>query len=74
MNILTKLRSGTLKLNLEVGRLEKMSKELIFCCYNINCVESEYHFVLVCPVYLFVKCRFLPNYHCSWSTKRCVLF
>ena len=45
--LLTKLRSGTLKLNIELGRYNNTPRESRLClCCNMNVVENEYHFVL----------------------------
>ena len=66
--LLTKLRSGTLKLNIELGRYNNTPRESRLClCCNMNVVENEYHFVLVCPAYRSVRTHFLPTYYCSWS-------
>ena len=63
----TKLRSGTMKLNVEVGRYTNILRENRLCtCCNMKSVEDEYHFTLVCPVYRHVRLQFLPNYYCSW--------
>ena len=65
--LLTKLRSGTLKLNIELGRYNNTPRESRLClCCNMNVVENEYHFVLVCPAYRSVRTHFLPTYYCSW--------
>jgi hypothetical protein len=54
--LLTKLRSGTLKLNIELGRYNYTPRESRLClCCNMNVVENEYHFVLVCPAYRSTK-------------------
>lgn len=67
VRLLTKLRSGTLQLNIEVGRYTNTPRELRLClCCNMNVVEDEYHFVLVCPVYRPVRSHYLPKYFCSW--------
>ena len=69
INILTKLRSGTLKLNVEVGRFSDIPREMRLCvCCNMQCVENEFHFVLVCPAYRAIRILFLPRYYCSWPT------
>lgn len=66
-NLLTKLRSGTLKLNLELGRYKNIPRHMRLCeCCNMACIENEYHFVLVCPAYRTVRQEHLPKYYCSW--------
>jgi hypothetical protein len=67
--LLTKLRSGTLKLNIELGRYNNTPREshLCLCCnIELNVIENEYHFVLDCPAYRSVRMHFLPTYYCSW--------
>ena len=65
--LLCKLRSGTLKLQLEVGRYEGVLRNNRLCkCCNMNIVEYEYHFILVCPEFRVLRCQFLPRYYCSW--------
>jgi hypothetical protein len=60
--LLTKLRSGTLKLNIELGRYNNTPRESRLClCCNMNVVENEYHFVLVCPAYRSVRTHFFAN-------------
>lgn len=69
--LLCKLRSGTLKLQLEVGRYDGVLRKSRFCkCCNMNIVEDEYHFILVCPEFRFLRCKFLPKYYCSWPNIR----
>ena len=37
-----------------------------FC--NMNMVEDEFHFVLVCPASRDLQKDILPKYYCTWST------
>jgi hypothetical protein len=56
MYLLIKLRSGTLKLNIELGRYNNTPRESrLFLCCNMNVVENEYHFVLVTQFYLNIS-------------------
>jgi hypothetical protein len=67
MYLLIKLRSGTLKLNIELGRYNNTPRESrLFLCCNMNVVENEYHFVLVCLAYRSVHTHCLPTYYCCW--------
>ena len=62
MYLLIKLRSGTLKLNIELGLYNNTPRESRLClCRNMNVVENEYHFVLVCPAYRSVRTHFFAN-------------
>ena len=48
---LTKFRMSSHDLSIERGRFEnteKINRLCIFC--NLNIVENEYHFLLVCPL------------------------
>jgi hypothetical protein len=64
--LLTKLRSGTLKLNIELGRYNNTPRESRLClCCNMHVVEKECHFELICPAYRSVRTHFLPTYYCS---------
>ena len=70
VSILTKLRSGTLRLNVEVGRYLNTQRENRICiCCNMNVLEDEYHFVLSCPAYRSVRIEFLPLFYCSWPNR-----
>jgi hypothetical protein len=71
--LLTKLRSGTLKLNIELGRYNNTPRESRLClCCNMNVVENEYHFhsfnVVVTQIRVITK---LPNFEQSskWKVK-----
>ena len=37
---------------------------------NINVIEDEYHFLLVCPAYRDIRVNTLPKYFCSWPSKQ----
>jgi hypothetical protein len=51
-SLLAQLRTGTLPLNIEVGRFRNIELENRKCTLcNINVVETEYHFVCECPIY-----------------------
>ena len=74
-NILTKLRSGSLKLYLETSRYDNIPRDNRICrCCKMNNIEDEYHFVLICPAYRTFRCNFLPKYYCSWPNTRKLLF
>jgi hypothetical protein len=50
-----KLRSDTLKLNVETGRYQNVARENRICLsYNMNALEDKYHFVLVCPAHRYI--------------------
>ena len=39
-----------------------------FC--NMNMLEDEFHFVLVCPAFKDLRKDILPRYYCAWPTKK----
>jgi hypothetical protein len=50
-----------------LGRYNNTPRESRLClCCNMNVVENQYHFVLVCPAYRSVRTHFLQTYYCSW--------
>ena len=70
-----KLRCSDHKLAIEVGRRHGIPRiERICTKCNMNAVEDEYHFVLVCPFYRQLRLEILPKYYCRWSTKKKNLF
>ena len=46
-----KFRCGVAPLRLETGRYERLSPEQRTCFYCTDCIESEEHVLLSCPVY-----------------------
>ena len=64
-NILTKLRLGILHLEIEKGRWHKIPRNNRICkMCNLNCIENEYHFTLVCPFYSNIRYNLLPQLYC----------
>lgn len=66
---LTRLRCSSHRLAIEEGRFRNIPREnrkCIFC--NMNVVEDEYHFVLVCQHYREIRNKCLPKYYCHWPT------
>jgi hypothetical protein len=55
VQLLTKLRSDTLKLNVETGKYQNVARENIICSsYNMNALKDKYHFVLVFPAHRYI--------------------
>ena len=49
---LLNLRCGILNKNIELGRFDNTPREQRICpVCNMNAIENEYHFILVCPYY-----------------------
>ena len=38
------------------------------CHFNMNVVENEFHFLLVCPLYRQLRCEYLPRYYWRWPS------
>ena len=51
-SLLAQIRSGTLPLNIELGRFRNIEIENRICtlCKN-NVIEDEFHFIMLCPAY-----------------------
>ena len=66
---LTKFRLSSHNLAIERGRFENVPRENRICRYcNLQVVESEYHFLLVCPLYKDLRRKYFKNYFCRWPT------
>ena len=56
-------------LAIETGRhtgTERSMRNCVLC--NMNVVESEFHFMLVCPFYSELRNKYLPRYYNHWPT------
>lgn len=66
---LSRFRLSSHSLEIEVGRYSKTLRENRLCkLCNCNTVESEYHFMLSCPMYRSIRNKYLRN--TSWPSKR----
>lgn len=67
--VFTKFRLSSHDLAIERGRYENTPRNERICknC-NLNMVENEYHFLLVCPKYRELRQNFLKRYYCQWPT------
>lgn len=66
---LTKFRLSSHDLAIERGRFENVNRDNRLCKHcNLNMVENEYHFLLVCPLYRDLRKKYLQNYYCHWPT------
>ena len=64
---LSRFRLSSRNLALETGRYYNIPKENRICTFcNMNKIESEYHFLLVCPLYAELRRQYLPQYYCRW--------
>lgn len=66
---LCRFRCSAHNLLIEEGRHRNIARENRICNYcNMNTIENEYHFLLVCPFYRQIRNENLPSYYCSWPT------
>jgi len=57
---LAKLRLSSHTLNVEIGRHNIIDRHCIRC--NLNDIEDEFHFVLICPDYVNLRNAYIPKY------------
>ena len=64
---LTRFRLYSHELHIERGRYENVPRDERFCkCCNRLETESEYHFLLVCPLYTELRRTFYKPFVCHW--------
>lgn len=64
---LTRFRLSSHNLHIERGRYENVPRHDRLCrCCNMNAIEDEYHFLLVCPLYIDLRRKFLKPHYCHW--------
>lgn len=64
---LTRFRCSAHRLLIEEGRYRNIERDQRICnMCNMNAIETEYHFLLVCPRYRELRFEYLPNYYCAW--------
>ena len=66
---LTRFRISAHNLEIENGRYENLPGEQRLCkSCNMNKIENEYHFLLVCPHFRELRSKYLKPYFCRWPT------
>ena len=66
---LSRLRLSSHSLAIQTGRYTGIPRhERICTSCNMNAVENEFHFLLVCPHYIDLRRKYLPAYYCSWPS------
>jgi len=66
---LAKFRTSAHELAIETGRYTNTPQnERLWKSCNINLVESEYHFLLVCPKYRELRTKFFKPYYFHWPS------
>lgn len=66
---LTRFRLSAHSLNIETGRhhgIDRVHRKCMKCTMNV--VESEMHFLLICPHYSDIRSKFIKPYFCRWPT------
>ena len=64
---LTRFRTSSHNLFIETGRYEGTPRENRICkSCNMKQIESEYHFLLVCPLYRDLRAKYFTPYFCHW--------
>lgn len=66
---LSKFRLSSHDLAIERGRyanIEVENRKCLNC--NLNAIETEYHFLLVCPKYRELRRTLFKPYYCHWPT------
>jgi hypothetical protein len=52
---------------IEEGRhIDRNNRKSTKC--NMNVLENEYHFLMVCPYYRSIRMEYLPKYYNSWPS------
>lgn len=62
-NAIAKIRLSSHSLNIETGRhrnIDRSQRKCTLC--NLNDLEDEYHFILICPVYSELRKAYLQKY------------
>ena len=68
---MTRFRCSAHNLRIEEGRSRNIDREQRVCTNcNMNVIENEYHFLLVCPLYSKIRKDCLPKYYCHWPCIR----
>ena len=66
---LSRFRTSPHKLRIETGRYNNTPHEQRLCnSCNMNKIEDELHFLLVCPKYRHLRCKYFKRYFCHWPT------
>ena len=66
---LTRIRCSAHTLMIEEGRYRNIDRNQRLCTKcNMNVIENEFHFVLVCLFYRQLRKECLPRYYCHWQS------
>ena len=64
IHFVTKIRMSSLQINIEQGRYTNIPRNERMCSScELNLVEDEFHFVLICPLYSVLRSKYIkPHY------------
>ena len=66
---LSRFRLSSHQLEIERDRYHDIARDERLCKFcPSKCIENEYHFMLVCPLYQELRRQYLKPYFCSWPT------
>lgn len=66
---LSRFRLSSHDLEIERGRYSNIPREDRICkLCSLNVVESAYNFLLVCPLYIDLRRKYIKPYYCTWPT------
>ena len=68
-NMFCKFRCSSHNLMVEKGRFDDIERRNRLCEFcNMNCIEDEFHFLLVCPLYRDLRKKYFKHYYYSWPS------
>ena len=66
---LSRFRTSSHELRIETGRYDNTPREQrLYNLCNMNNIKDEFHFLLVCPKYRDLRCKYFKRYFCHWPT------
>ena len=66
---LSRFRTSSHDLRIETGRYDDIAQAQRLCkSCNMGKTEDEFHFLLVCPKYRDLRCKYFIRYFCHWPT------
>ena len=66
---LARFRTSSHSLMIEKGRYDDSPRQQRLCkSCNMNQIENEYHFLLVCPYHRDLRSKYLKPYFCHWPS------
>ena len=68
-NLLSRFRLSSHDLLIETGRYNGVPRHMRICkCCNMNVIENEFHFLLVCPLFRELRKKYFKKYYCHWPS------